>query len=55
MAGIKGDDDMSSSAHNAGSRLLRGEEDLFNWGLVSMGWWGEVICGFQLGRAARHY
>ena len=34
MVGKNGDDDMSSNAHNAGSRLLYGEGDLFDWGLL---------------------
>ena len=38
MVGITGDDDMSSSERNAGFRLLRGEGDLFNRGLLTKGW-----------------
>ena len=35
MAGTKGDNDMSS---NAGSRLLRGERDIFDQGFLTRGW-----------------
>ena len=38
MAGIKGDDDRSSSARNIRSRLLRGEGDLFYRGLLTGDW-----------------
>ena len=33
---------MSSSVSSVGSRLLRGEGDLFDWGLLTGGWswWG---------------
>ena len=38
MARTNGDDDLSSSACSAGSRLLRGEGDLTDWGLLLGGW-----------------
>ena len=38
MKGTKGDDNMSSTAHSAESRLLHGEGDLFNLGLLTEGW-----------------
>ena len=38
MGRIKGDDDMSSREHNTGSRLLRGEGDIFDQGLLTGGW-----------------
>ena len=42
IAGANGDDDMSSYARSAGSRLLCGEGDLFDRGLLTGGWsrWG---------------
>ena len=43
MARIKGDDDMSSSVRSSGSKLLYGEGDLFDQGLLIGGWswWSE--------------
>ena len=38
MAGTNGDDDMSSNARNAESRLPHGEGDLINQGLLIGGW-----------------
>ena len=38
MAGTKGNDNMSSNARSAGSRLLRVEGDLFDQGLLTGGW-----------------
>ena len=38
MLGTNGDDDMSSSAHSAGSRLLLGKGDLTKWVLLEGGW-----------------
>ena len=38
MAGTNADDDMSSSARNTGSKLLRGEGDLAVWFLLTGGW-----------------
>ena len=38
MSGTKGDNDMSSCARSAGSRLLCGEGDLFDRGLLTGGW-----------------
>ena len=38
MAGMNGDDDTSSNARNVGFRLLYGEGDLIDQGILIGGW-----------------